>query len=758
MRAWFRFVLRHRVATLVVVGLVSVLAGASVSRAVIASSVGKLFLGNSPEYLSYQVWTKAFVNDELLLVGFEGEQVLEADRQAALGRAVEVVRAHPDIGSVTSVLDVQRLVKDGPALRAERPTEQVVDGELTVEEAWAAIRADRFAGGLLTGSDATSAMIVELTQVPERSAETIPGIVDFVREALEAEGFDGLRFGGMIRTLAEIMALSADSLFRLFPFVALALLICVWLLFRRFTPAILSLGVSGVGALWTMGIAVQIDRDINILMAIVPAVALIVGFSDVVHLCAAYLLELEHGKDRDEAVLASADDVGRACLWTSATTFVGFLSLSLIPTPVFRVLGLVLGLGVGIALALAVTLVPIALSYLPAPKPLRSGSTVKVQAAVDQVLDGMRRLATHRPWLVIAMFSVLAAVSGYGVATMEIETDFRERLRDDNPASIDLGWFGDHFQGSNGLNLYLEVDEPDGLLEPAVIHGVAALQAEVTAWPEVDSALSVVDLLGTVQTTLRPDALALPQTRPEIAQSLLLFEIAGGEGLERFVDHERRRMAVALRLRPEAFRETATVARRIEEAARVHVPAARVEATSLPGLVGEWLDEIVSGQRRGLALSAAIIAVMMVIALRSLGVGLISMIPNLLPLFALAGFFGLRYEDVDSDALILLLLAIGIGVDDTIHFLVRLRVESRRCDPEEAIRRTFDFAGRAIVMTTVILVVGFLPMALSGYFTLHILGALLPIALIVALLGDLLLVPAMVQLGWIRFPGPDAAP
>ena len=104
------------------------------------------------------------------------------------------------------------------------------------------------------------------------------------------------------------------------------------------------------------------------------------------------------------------------------------------------------------------------------------------------------------------------------------------------------------------------------------------------------------------------------------------------------------------------------------------------------------------------------------------------------------------------------LIALGIGVDDTIHFLTRLRLETRRTDdPEQAIARTFDFAGRAIVMTTTILAAGFLPFLLSDYFLMRMFGTMLPLCMVVALVADLLLVPAMVQLGWLRFPRKEGA-
>ena len=115
------------------------------------------------------------------------------------------------------------------------------------------------------------------------------------------------------------------------------------------------------------------------------------------------------------------------------------------------------------------------------------------------------------------------------------------------------------------------------------------------------------------------------------------------------------------------------------------------------------------------------------------------------------------WGEIDSDTMVVLMMAIGIGVDDTIHFLMRFRVESERTDDiAEAIQRTFDFAGRAIVMTTVILALGFLPFVMSDYYSTRIMGTLLPLALLVAMVADLLLVPALAQVGLLKFRQPSA--
>ena len=195
-----------------------------------------------------------------------------------------------------------------------------------------------------------------------------------------------------------------------------------------------------------------------------------------------------------------------------------------------------------------------------------------------------------------------------------------------------------------------------------------------------------------------------------------------------------------------------TIARVGNEAARIsqEIFGDRIDVrpTGMSFLMGDWLDEILNGQRNSLIASFLMIAVMMTFAVRSLRAGVASMLPNLLPLLCFGGFLGLFWDSVDSDGIIVAILAIGIGVDDTIHFLVRYRIErDRQSDQRMAIRRTFAFAGRAIVMTTVILVVGFLPFAWCDYLSLRMLGWFLPLTLIVAMLADLWLVPAMLTAG-----------
>jgi predicted RND superfamily exporter protein len=756
LRRYFILVLRHQRAVVLLCLLVSVLALWNLRRAVVASSIGKMFLDEHPGYELFLERSEIYGGQDLLVVGFDAPELLSAPTSQRLRSLVDSIEALPEVERVLSVLDVLRAERGADGLRLEPYVELASQRPERVAEYLEALRADPVAGDLLLSADgASTLLLVELTVDRERPAERGPAIVRTVGQLFADAGFDDedLHLGGMMAVLSAVMIESLYSITTLLPVTMALLIVMVFLIFRQLWPVVLTGGVAVLSVLWTMSFAVLLDPEVNIFMSMVPVVMVVVAFSDVIHLVSAYLLELGRGHAKHEAILASASDVGAACLLTSATTFVGFVSISLVPTPIFRQVGAVFGVGVGVALLLAMTLVPIGLSWLPEPRPwTRRSSTV--QGTLDGVLGFAERLAVRRPHWVIAGYAVLTVLAVGGVFNMRVETEFSKRMAEDHRVRRDSAWIEERFAGVNVLDVFVTTPEDEGLLDPQIFARAADTQAALQALPEVDRAVSLVDAITTMHGTLYPEQEGrLPAHRTTLARHILMLESAEEADLDRLVDPERRTLRVGLRLDGEGFRGTYELGRLAESLGRERLgPEYRVEASGLTFLLGGWLGAILTGQRRGLGVSIAAITLMMMIGLRSVSVGLWSMIPNLLPLLFLGGYVGLAWPAVDSDTLIVAMMAIGIGVDDTIHFLMRYRIEAARASsPQEAIGRTMTFAGRAIVITSVILVVGFAPTATSDYFTTRILGTLLPMTLVHALLADLLLVPALVRVGAIGF-------
>jgi len=759
---YLQFVLRHRVFVLLAIGLVTALAGWSLSHGSIGSSVIKLFFGDNPKYTEYRALADQFGGSDVMVVAFEDEELLTAEGLARVSRMAERARALPFIRRVDSFESAAHIQVQDEDLLLEPYTE--IAGRVPAAELRARVLKDPLISGWLIAADGdATAMLLELTPDPDRPIEAIPGMLQQVREIFTSEGItqDRLHMAGIVPESSEATSQARFTIERLFPITAVILAAVVFLLFLRLWPVLITGGVALISIIWTFGLAIALDPQVNLLMAMVPGMITVIAFSDIIHLYSAFARECQLGLDRDAAVLKSGVEVGEACLYTSVTTFVGFASLVFIPTPVLRQLGVVLGAGVGIALVLALTLVPIILSFLPNIRPGMRGESERSARMLDGFLAGCMWLSTRHAKLMVLLFTLVVVACGLGIAQIEVEASFSQRLSADNPVRKAQDFIQARFAGANFLDVYVVADKEGGLLDPEVFKGVAELQRELLAQPEVDSVLSLVDLQDTLHRQMTGTATAtgyvLPDSKALLAQYLLLFEVAGGEGLSGLIDESHQTMRMSVRLNVDGLRALARVGDNARLMGTGHLPpGVTVQPTGIAYLLGDWITFVLEGQRRGLSFAILSTTLMMMLCLRSWRVGLLSMIPNLLPLAVLGGYVGWFWPVVDSDTILVATFAIGIAVDDTIHFLTRLRFELARegregGDRNVALHHTFVFTGRAIVQTTVILCLGFLPFAWSDYFSTRIIGTLLPMTLVMALVADLLLVPALVHLGVLRF-------
>ena len=758
MEAFARFILKHRF--LVLAGWVLLLAlGAwSASRGQLSTNMGEQFFGDKPEYVRYLALNREFESDEVVIVGVEDARPLDPDVVTRLERVKTLLLAQPDVARVESPLDAIRLRGDGLALSVRRYADAVRDTPELRTDLARELREDPFVRGALVSADGESlAVAVVLVDSPKRRGEEFSGILKGITDAFREAGFpeDHLHLGGYVPALTESLHQTVRNLGTIFPLVALFLLLVVWLLFGRLWPAVLTLVVALAAVVLTAGFLIARDPKIHALVSLAPPVILVVAFSDVVHLCSAYLQELALGRPKDKAITTVTGEVGRACLLTSATTFVGFVSLAFVPDPSTQLMGLSMGFGVAVALLLAVTLAPVLFSLFPAPKPLRRGTTGHVHTGLDRLLDGARMLAWRHPRAVVLGFGALVVVSAVGIPMAHMEFDLAQRFSPGNQVMEDDQWFRDQFGFGGTLDVYVHASGEQDLLDPEVFAAIAGFQRDITDHPEVQDAVSLVTLMERIHSAVAPEESAvapLPTERKRLAEYLLLVEGGAGDDLERLVDWDRRSLRIRIRTVTGGSRAVAWVGADLHKLAASLEPLdLEVETTGLIYLFGYFFNDVFSGQARSLGVTFFAIMIMMILGLRSLRVGVLSMIPNTLPLLALWGWVGLTMDAVDTDVLLISIIAIGIGVDDTIHFLMRYRLElSRHNDHARAVKNAFSFAGRAIVMTTIILVVGFLPCVMSGYMTMRLLGTLLPLCLVVALAADLLLAPAMIRLGWMR--------
>jgi hypothetical protein len=715
MRAYFKFVLRYRIAVIIACLGVTAAAGLGMRGMVLSSSLPELVFGDDPAYHRYIERVSQFGTDEQLVVATPLTH--SGDPVAQFRDAASCLEQRPDVWRVT-----------GPHHIPGRRDDSTLGSLAT-----AATRIGL--DGLVISADGKhGAMTVEMQFDARRPMEKTPQLVSALLDCFVDAGFERqeLHLGGQLAIMAQIQKEGQRNLRVLLPAVAIVILLATYLLFRRLWPVVLTGTIGTIAIIWTLGGVIALDREINIMVMLSPALILLIAFSDVVHLCTAYVNELRRGRGVRSAIMRSASHVGPACLITSLTTFVGFAGLTLMSVPAFRKLGAVLGAGVAIALLLAMTGVPVFLSLIRTPRRIQDSHS-RGNLALTRLLGAMERCATRRPWSVIAVFAVFGAASIWGISRIEIETDLIGRMHPDSPLRQDAEYMNRNFAGVSILELFVQPGESARGLGP-----LSAYHDMLSEDPDVGKVVSAAMVRG-----------ALP------VESLAEIGRLSTHGLSALYDASSATWRVILFLKDSGMYKCFQVGERARSAARtVWGDDVEVEASGLQYLAGRWLENHLIAQGRAMWLSFATIAVILMCLFRSLIVGLWSMVPNLFPLIALGGVLGWWGAKVDSDLVIVVLVAIGIAVDDTIHFLVwYLRTRRSGHSRAHALHRAFDEGGRAIIITSFIFMAGFAPFALSDYTPIRAIGILMPLVMGMALLSDVLLLPALLSAGLIPVRG-----
>lgn len=756
---YVEWVIKHRLRVLTGAALVTLVALCILSQGVFASSLLQLFFGESDDYDRYRELANEFSASDVIVLVIDDEALFEPRGWQALSTAVAGIEELEDVRRVTTLQDGNLIEAREGALHianyraeANRPNANFAD----IKE-W--VTTDPLLSGTLVSTDARAyTMVVELTDIEARPVEDLPEILGAVLNLVHAMGIEPAQVhqAGFVPDSVEATVQARLSIILIFPVTTLILICVVYWLFGQLWPVFATAGVGLVAITWTFAIAILVDPQINLMLAMVPAVMMVVSFSDIVHLCSCYILELSAGLPRDRAIVKSCSEVGVACWYTSITTFFGFVAMAFVPTPVFRLLGVILGLGVAIALVLAITLVPIFFSFLRTPDIPKESSLKLGSKIVTRITHGCARVGTGAPKTVIAIFLVFITLSFFGIANIQVETNLQERLSPNNHIRQAQEFIQARFSGTNMLDIYMSAKRADAerLLTPKHLENLYRAQVELEALEEIDSVHSIVDLLLNLHREMTGDSDAgLPKSQALISQYLMLFEMSGGEGLQSLIRDDQSLLRLTARVARADLVRSGDLGDDIAEVFRHHLgDSIKVEVTGMSYLMGKWIAFIVEGQKRGLYFAICVTALMMWICLRSFLPALISMIPNLLPIVSMGGLLGLTQDSVDSDTMVVAMIAIGIAVDDTIHFLTRYKMEAARsATTEEAIERTFEYTGRGIVKTTLILCLGLVPFVLSDYLTTQMMGTLLPMTLVVALVADLLLLPALIQIRILRF-------
>lgn len=529
-----------------------------------------------------------------------------------------------------------------------------------------------------------------------------------------------------------------------------AFAVVLMLLFRGPVPGLLPLLAVGVAVVWALCILVAAGVTFNLLSALVPVLVLVIGLSDGIHLLARYRDELLDGLGAEAAMGRTVERLTMACFLTSLTTALGFASLATAHSEVVRTFGrdaavAVMAAFVGVMLAL-----PVLLAWLPVGWVCRGES--REQSAARPMKRWLLRvdaLVARWPVGVLVLAGIVTGGALWTARDLTVSYHVLEMYDADHPEMVVFKKAVRHLGGVVPVVVHMEADEPGTFRDPAVLAGVAEVEAALSAQPEVGWTVSLAGVVRSV-TGLVTGTPGLPDDAAAVEQVLLVAEMGGEQsGLDRLVDADYTRSRVL------GLADDADAGRFLE--VRDHLVEVAADAFhGLPVRVSVGGDGIAAseGVRHNLGdlvvstgSALVVITLTMMVLLRSVRLALVAMVPNAIPLILTAGFLRLSYGTMETGTTITFSVALGLAVDNTIHFLVRMREErAGGARVSLAIRRTFLGAGSAIVFTSLLLLIGFGVMNVSDLVSTRHFATMTLVTLAGGLVSNLFVLPALLHL------------
>ncbi|HAS6233540.1 RND transporter [Vibrio vulnificus] len=542
------------------------------------------------------------------------------------------------------------------------------------------------------------------------------------------------------------MAAQNDSA-TLVPTMLLVILVFLTLMLRSFLSVLATLVVIIGAIVATLGIVGWAGMFLHVASVNVPTLIMTLAVADCVHVIASMRHFMRQGMPKSQAIHRSVTLNFVPIIITSVTTAIGFLMMNMSDSPVLRDFGNLSALGVMIACVLSVSLLPALLNLLP----VRFSAKQTGQSPSSDIMDKLADLVVHRRNVLLPLSIVVIAGSAALIPYNKVNDESVKYFDTSSEFRQAADFMEQRISGMTTMSIAIKTHQSQGIASPEFL----AVLGEFTHWlreqPETDHVASLSDIYKRLNKNMHGDDnayYALPAERELAAQYLLLYEMSLPFGLDlnNQVNVDKSSVKLQLTVKNLGSVELVALEERIYQWFASHAPQYQVVASS-PSLMFAHIGETnMASMLSTLPITLILISALMIFALRSWRLGMISLVPNIAPAVIGFGLWVLISGEINLGLSVVVTLTLGIVVDDAVHFLAKYQ-HARKAgqNAEQAVRYAFHTVGRALWITTVVLVAGFSVLALSQFRLNSDMGQLSAIVIFVALVIDFVLLPSLLM-------------
>ncbi len=733
---------------LVFVIIGSVLSLSQITKLKINTAPESMMVEGDPEKVYYEKIKETFGDDKMILIVVNTDDVF---REEVLLEVENITSKCYDIDGVSRVVSlttVNKIKGDEGSL----DTAPLLDYVPSDPEELESVRRDALRNPLIVNDtiskdSKTTVINVFLESRPNETgySQRITAKINTLMEDAKTRLVDAeiYQVGGSILEVTNVEYI-IDDMKTVNPIALLVICIVFLVSFRSYVVVILPVVTGMLSILWTFGFMAAMGYEMTTISAIIPPLLLIIGCTEDVHMLSEYGLGIEAGKNKMNAIRSMAYKSGLAIFLTSLTTLLGFLCVSTSSIHMLKEFGICAAVGLAFNFVITITVIPNLLKVFAVPK--RFSEKLEPSHS-HNFIDKIENLVTHiiinHRLLVLMSVSAAIIVAMIGCYKIKIDTNFIGFFKESAPIRQAYTQIHKQMSGAMAFSIIVETDTENQIITPEILNDIASLQKFVN--PFVDKTSSIADYIQLMNKEMnegQDEFHKIPESKEAISQYLLMLD---SEDVSKLIDYEQKIATISVRHNIAGTTELNMLLDKTRAFAQNSLsPNLKIEFTGETILINNGADAIAKGQVFGLSIALLVIMVMISILFMSVKAGILSIIPNLIPIvfnFGAMGLFGIPLNMATS---LVGVIAVGIAVDDTLHFMVRLNKELQKTqDQEAALIQTVRHEIRPIMSTSIGLTLGFLVLMISNMVTSIQFGFLAAIVMISAVISDLFVLPLL---------------
>ncbi len=696
------------------------------------TSIYDLAIEDLPETEEYEAFKKEFGSEEIILIAAKADNIFSKETFAAIEKLAQ------DLSTIKGVKEVISL----PGIRKSMN----VTGNWTLDEFRKKIEpVDLLEKNIISQDGKTTVISLTLDDLRDKNS-----IILSVEEILnQQESFRALYQTGMPVVSKALADFTQQDFLRLPPITFFLVSLILFLFFRNLRGILIPAGSVAITLVWTFGLMALIGTPLSLLTMIVPVFLIAVGTAYCMYIFPEYLsAQKTSGAPRQAAALCFLK-LGFPTSLAVLTTTIGLSSLLINKIFAIREFAFFSCAGILFMLIIMLTFLPAVISLMPFSKTRNMGMPARAERFLDRILSQIIRINLQHQKHAILLIFLITAAGIIGISRIQVETNPLSFFREDTSVATHFRDIHQDMSGSFPINVTIESSEDDFFENPSHLKKIAEVQNYLGSLNGVDKTISFCDYLRLVNfagNQYQADYYTLPEEAFEVRMLINSFKATlGEEMLGRFMNPAFSKANIMLRTHISSSKDFLKTQSKIENHLRQTLPDNLSFTVTGMGLVISQSSRLITeGQIKSLLLTLALVFAMMTLLFMSCKVGFIGILPNCFPIVVSFGLMGWAGIPLSLSTSLVASIAVGLAVDDTIHYLVRYNREFKKdLSKENALRETIRHMGKPIIMTTVTISFGFSVLLFSHFKPTAIFGLLIMVTMFSALVADLILLPSL---------------